>query len=481
MSVKRGVLISFGQSGGSFALQFAANIVLSRLLLPEEIGVFSVSVALLSILQMLRDFGVGQYLVQEKDLTDAKIRTVFGTSLIIGWLLAAAIFFSRFAVADFYNKPLIADIMALLSISFLIIPFGHPASSLMRRERLYGRLALIGLSSTFVSITTSIIAAIMGKGAISLAYGSIAGMAFATVILLSFRPQHLFLRPSLSEWRQVWRFGVTVSGTEAIIVLGEMSPDLVIGYMLGFAPVALYSRGLGLAKLFDNFFGNTPRMVMGAEFGTMHRSGERLTDLVIKATKITTAIGWPFLIFLAFKVKTIIWIFYGPNWFGAVPITQVLCLAVAVPLVITCATALYEGTGAVRLKLRNELWLQIFHVSLVVLGAMHSLLAVAWMRVFYALLMVSFHMSVLHKYAHIGLFYLLKNLLASLSIAVLFAIVLTGLTALEPAANTPWEAAAIIAGEAAIMGVVYLLLLALHRHILWDQIKDVLRNGKKFI
>ena len=134
-----------------------------------------------------------------------------------------------------------------------------------------------------------------------------------------------------------------------------------------------------------------------------------------------------------------------------------------------------------RLKLRNELWLQIFHVSLVVLGAMHSLLAVAWLRVFYALLVVSFHMSVLHKYAHIGLFYLLKNMLASLSIAVLFAIVLTGLIALEPATNTHWEAAAIIACEAAIMGVVYLLLLALHRHILWDQIKDVLRNGKKFI
>ena len=113
---------------------------------------------------MFRDFGVGQYLVQEKDLTDAKIRTVFGTSLIIGWLLAAAIFFSRFAVADFYSKPIIADIMALLSISFMIIPFGQPLSALMRRERLYGRLALIGLSSTFVSITASITAAIMGKG-----------------------------------------------------------------------------------------------------------------------------------------------------------------------------------------------------------------------------------------------------------------------------------------------------------------------------
>ena len=481
MSVKRGIIISFGQSGGSFALQFIANIVLSRLLLPEEIGIFSVSVAVMSVLHAFRDFGVGQYLVQEKDLTEAKIRTVFGTALIIGWSLAAVIFLSRGAIANFYGKPVIADILALLSISFLIIPFGQPAMALMRRERQYGRLALIGLSGAFVSVTVSITAAAMGEGPLSLAYGSIAGMAYTTVVVLSLRPQHLLLLPSLSEWRQVWRFGATVSGTEGITQLGSMSPDLVIGYMLGFAPVALFSRGLGLSKLFDNFFGNAPRMVMGAEFGAMHRSGEKMTDLVIKATRITTVIGWPFLIFLAFKVEAIIWIFYGPNWMGAAPITQTLCLAAAIPLVITCATGLYEGTGAVRLKLRNEIWLQIFHVSLIVLGSMHSLLAVAWLRVLYALLLISFHLSVLHKYAHIGLFYLLKNMVGSASIAVLFAAVLAGLVALEPAASTPWEAAAIIAGEAAIMGVIYLLLLALHGHILWDQIRDVLRRSKFFI
>ena len=135
MSLKRSFMISFGKSGGSFLLHFASNIILARLLLPSEIGLFSVCVALTAVLHTLRDFGVGRYLIKEKDLTDDKVRTVFGVAILIGWSLAALIYLSRGAVADFYNEPQIEPLMALLSINFLLLPIGQPAFVLMRRWR----------------------------------------------------------------------------------------------------------------------------------------------------------------------------------------------------------------------------------------------------------------------------------------------------------------------------------------------------------
>ncbi|MFN4063137.1 MAG: oligosaccharide flippase family protein, partial [Parazoarcus communis] len=74
------------------ALGLASNILLARLLTPEEIGLYSVSIALIGIAQVLREFGIGNFLIQVKTLTDDHVRTAFGFSLVIGVTLFLAIF-----------------------------------------------------------------------------------------------------------------------------------------------------------------------------------------------------------------------------------------------------------------------------------------------------------------------------------------------------------------------------------------------------
>jgi len=140
LSIKRGVAISFGKTGTAFLISFASNIVLARLLLPSEIGIFSTALAVLAILHAIRDFGLGRYLLKEPILTDDKIRTVFGVAILISWSLGAIIFVFRGQAAEFYRERQIAEILGWLSVNFVFLPFGQPALALMRRERRYGRL-----------------------------------------------------------------------------------------------------------------------------------------------------------------------------------------------------------------------------------------------------------------------------------------------------------------------------------------------------
>ncbi len=102
MSLRGAFLVSFVRSGGTFFLAFASNVIISRLLLPAEIGVYSVAMAVTAILQALREFGIGSYLLKERELTGDKIRTVFGMALLLGWTIAALIFIFRGAIARFY-------------------------------------------------------------------------------------------------------------------------------------------------------------------------------------------------------------------------------------------------------------------------------------------------------------------------------------------------------------------------------------------
>lgn len=474
MALRRSFFISFGNSGGHFILSFGSNIILSRLLLPAEIGVFSVAVAIITILQVLREFGIGRYLIQERDLTDDKIRTVFGVALLLGWSLGALLFFSRGALAEFYSEPQIEGIFALLSINFLLVPFGQSAAAMMRREQNYSRLAAISLGASFIGAGISIVFAMLGFGPIALVFGSLANTGISAVLSLLSKPGHILLVPSLREWRSVSRFGGITSLSTIIVQVGMQAPELLLGRFLGFTAVGLYGRGLGIAKIIDNFLIGAVLWVTSTELAAMHRSARSLTDLVLKTADYILVIGWPVLIFLSLKADAIIWLLYGKSWMPAVPLVQILCLARGLQLIAAQASAIYDGTGAINLQLRNEIFLQIVSVGLLLIGVQYSLQAVAWLRVLLSIIVVAVHLSAFRRYADIGIRRLFFAIWRSAVVALGFGGALAGLIALEPAGML--HSPLLLAGEAIIMGIIYLILVVIIRHPIAAELLTTVRT-----
>lgn len=105
MSIKKSLLFSFAEKYTVLALGFVSSIVLSRLLTPAEVGVYSIGSVVVAVLQIVRDFGVGQYLVKERELTPVKIRAAYSLTLMIAWLIAAVLVLASGPLADFYREP----------------------------------------------------------------------------------------------------------------------------------------------------------------------------------------------------------------------------------------------------------------------------------------------------------------------------------------------------------------------------------------
>ncbi|MGN8158619.1 oligosaccharide flippase family protein [Salinisphaera sp. SWV1] len=475
MSLKSNFWISLGHSGGSFALQFVANIALAHLLLPSEIGVYSVAMAAMGILQALREFGVSRYIIQTKELTDSILRTTFGTAIVIGWGLAAIIFFGRHLVADFYAEPMIATILGWLSVNFVLLPFGQPAIAVLRRERRFGQSTVVSLAGGALTLVVSIAFAAQGAGPLSMAYGSIAGSLATTVLALGFERDHILLRPGLSEWREIWSFGSIASSSNIVIALTAAVPDLAIGRLLGFAPVGIYSRGQGLAIVFEKFFAASLNWIIGPELATMRRDGRKLTSLVSTTTDITVVIGWPALLFLAFNAHNIILLLYGQKWLPAVPVLQLLCVARGIQMLVTCAGSVYEGTGAVKLQFRNEIVIQVVAISLILLGAMYSLEMVAALRIVTSMVVVVVHLTAFRLYAQIGLRHLLASLRAAAVVALGFAALQFLLMVFKPAGPLgTWGVLAELSVDAGVSGFAYLLFLRLSRHFLFTEVRSSL-------
>ena len=82
MSVRRSLFIQFLNSYSGPGIAFVSVIILARLLTPQEIGVFSVCMAFVGFLHTLRDFGIGAYLLQERQLDKEILRSAYGLALL---------------------------------------------------------------------------------------------------------------------------------------------------------------------------------------------------------------------------------------------------------------------------------------------------------------------------------------------------------------------------------------------------------------
>jgi len=109
-----------------------------------------------SISHTLRDFGVSNYLIQEKELTRDRLRTAQGLTVAVGWFLAIALFVLSAPLAGFYGEPGVEAVLGLLSVNFLVLPFGSVTAALLRRKMRFGILLRANLASAFAQSAVSI-------------------------------------------------------------------------------------------------------------------------------------------------------------------------------------------------------------------------------------------------------------------------------------------------------------------------------------
>jgi len=174
MTITTRTAIAFSVTGRymTLGLQFASTMLLARLLTPEYIGIYSAGFSVVALAHLFRDFGLNQYIIQEKELTAEKIRTTFTLSLLIAWTLGILIFSLSGIAADFFKEENVSHLLRLLAINFFVIPFGSVTLALLRKNLKFHITESISFSATILGIIVTIWTAYEGAQYLCLAYGA---------------------------------------------------------------------------------------------------------------------------------------------------------------------------------------------------------------------------------------------------------------------------------------------------------------------
>ena len=435
-ATRHSFFFSFAEKYTVLLLGIVATMVLSRLLTPAEVGVYSLGAVLVALAQVVRDFGVGQYLIQEKQLDAVKLRAALATSLLVAWLLAALVLLASAPLAHFYGEPRLTLVLRLLSVNFLLIPFSALTLPMLRRQLRFRAIYAINAANSVVNLLVAVLLALQGYSYMSMVWAALAGSCASLLVSLLVRPRELPWLPGRRGMGDIARFGAYATGGGLVDEAGVAAPDLIIGKLIGIESLALFGKAQSVLNIFNQAITSAISPVVFPLFAARAREGggqggqggaERV---YLRTISYMTALAWPFFLFLACMALPLVKVLYGTQWIGCVPLIRIMCLSSAVYSMFSMARYLFVATGQLHAQVRLDAWAGAIKVALLLAAAPFGLVAVAWAVVLSNVLRSWLNYGCLRRLSALDWRILTRALRKSL--------LLCGLSAVAPVASLLW-------------------------------------------
>jgi lipopolysaccharide exporter len=305
-------------------LGIVSTIILVRLLVPADFGLFALATSISQSLESLVAVGVIEALIREpepdREMYDTGFTMNLLRSLFVSLCLAAG---ASSAAAIFGDPRLTLMLLALAGLS-LIGAFENIGIVEFRRHLTFDKEFLLAALPRIAGILTTIAFAVTFRNYWAL----LAGIAMVRVMRLILTYWLHPYRPgiTLRAWRRIIGFSFwTWIGSIGVMIQDRMDP-LVIGRALGATQVGMYAVGNEIGNLASTELVEPLAAAMFAGFSAGRREGADIGAGLYKSVSVTLMITLPIGVGISLVAAPLISLLFGTRWLEAVPIVQVFAL-----------------------------------------------------------------------------------------------------------------------------------------------------------
>jgi O-antigen/teichoic acid export membrane protein len=477
-NLRRALLFASGGRYVVMGVNLISATVLARLLTPAEFGISVLGASLLGVAEAVRELGSVAYLIQQKDLTQVKIRTVFTISLIVTATGTVVLLLLSESFARFYRIPGLARYIEIIAISYAIAPFTHPIYAMLSRDMEFAKLAVLDTLTMLINAAASVILVLWGFSYLGLAWATVISAATWTLLGFYVRRDFSVYRPSLAEWRGVLAFGACGSATAVLYRSSESLFSLILGKILDARAVGLCQRAFMLSQFPERVILAGIGSVALPAFSDHARNGGALKNAYLGGLEHVTAVQWPALLLLAIMADPIVSLLFGPQWRDAIPITRIFAVALMFNFSTPLNYPVQVAVGAIRHTVPLAFAQTMVSLSVITISAHYGLLAVALST--FITIPFNVGLSVLVTRAHVPFPW------REFFRAIIKSAVVAGLSAVGPIVVIASHGAVgpsmlLIVMATSLGGVGWLAGLWVTRHPLFHEVRNTLETMVKFV
>lgn len=321
------------------------TMILARILIPAQFGVFGIISLVLTFLDIVTEAGVTFVLVKEKEMDEDYINTAWIISIIRGVLISLFIILTSSAIASFFHSPQVAPLLLLSSLVPVVRGFINPAMAKFQKELQFNKEFNLKFSVFVIDSLVAVALTLITRSVVGLVWGLIAGST--AEFILSFA----FVRPTPKFVFNASRFHKIIGQGKWIAALGVFNyfftqgDNITVGKLLNSEALGLYQMAYKISILPITEVADVVSRVTFPVYVKIADDSTRIKKAFWKTTFGVSFLVIPLgLIFFIFS-RQIVDIVLGKNWIGVTPVLKILSIFGIVKAISSPSLTLFLSLG----------------------------------------------------------------------------------------------------------------------------------------
>lgn len=469
-STIKGLFWSTAERFSVQGVSFVVMLVIARILSPADYGLVGMLSIFMAIAQCLIDSGFSNALIRKQRRTDIDNNTVFYFNLVISLGLYGILYAIAPWVADFYDEPILKNLMRVLCITVII-----NSLAVVQRADYTARIdfktqARASFAAAVASGVVGIILALNGFGVWTIVWQQITSAVVSTLLLWMFASWYPKLQYSWESFHELFGYGSKLMISSLLDTTYNNIYPIVIGKIFSASTLGFYTRALHFAQLPSSNVTGIIQRVTFPVLSKLQNDDERLQHNYRKLLKMSAFIIFPMMCLLAAVSKPLVVILIGEKWTFCSVLLIPMCFDMMWYPVHAINLNLLQVKGRSDLFLRLEIIKKILGVTVLFLSIPFGIIVMCYAAIAQSIIALIINTYYTGKIIRVGFIQQMRDLSRTLLLSLtMFAIVYTGGLIIED--RLLWLILGIIVGL-----VYYLGLAAIFKFNELNTILEIFKN-----
>lgn len=322
-----GLLWSFGDMMGNQGIQFIIQIILARLLLPEDFGIIGMILVFVALSNSLVDSGFTQALIRDQKADQTDYSTVFYFNLVVSVSIYGVLFLSAPLISTFFEEDQLTALVRVLALGVIINAFSIIPRAMFTKEVDFKVQAKVNMAASIVSGIIAVAMALLGFGVWSLVVRMLALNGVQAILLVFYRRWLPSLVFSTASFKRLFGFGWKLLVSGLIDTAYDNIYYVIIGKQYSATSLGYYTNAAKFSDVATQTLTATIQRVTYPVLSGIQDQEERLKQSFKKVIKLSGFLIFPIMIGVAAVAEPLILLIFGEKWATMIPYFQLLCIA----------------------------------------------------------------------------------------------------------------------------------------------------------
>lgn len=404
------------------------NMILARIITPEEFGVVATITMIISFADMFTDAGFQKYLVQHEFKSDEEKvlsnNVAFWTNLAISFILWIMIIIFSEQLAIMVGNPGLGNVISISCIQLLITSFSSIQMAIYRRSFDFKTLFLVRIISICIPFIVTIPLALLGYSYWALIIGTLCGNISNAIILTiksSWKPRFVY---SIKILKNMLAFSIWSLVEAVSIWLTTWIDTFIIGSVLSSYYLGIYKTSLTAVNSIFMLVTASTTPILFSALSRVQDDEVEFNKIFFSMQKIIAYLVLPLSIGIFIYSDIVVWILMGEGWLEANHVIGIWALMSGIVIVLGhYSSEVYRSKGKPKLSFIAQILHIIVLVPACIMASEHGFYTLVNARALIRLELVIVHLIIMKFIIKMPIINTFRNILIPIISAVSMGIV----------------------------------------------------------